>query len=86
MKKISPEILERTGVVLDPLNKALEKEGGFYFFILEFFGYEMNSDEVNKNGFYNLSTAISHMQNLSSTYCNRKISILSKGLILVKHN
>ena len=47
--KITQENLEKKGVLMNVLDKAVEKEGGFYFYILEFFGYEMGSSKVNKN-------------------------------------
>ena len=79
ISKISSENLESEGIILNPLNKALENEGGFYYFILDFFGFEMTLSEVNKNEAWKMTTARSHMQNLSSIYCNRRIGILSKG-------
>ena len=82
IEKISSENLERKGLVFDPLNNALENEGGLYFFILEFFGYEMNSDKVNKNEAWKMTTALSYMQNLSSIYCDQKFRLVSKGVIL----
>ena len=81
ISKISSENLESERIILDPLNKALETEGGFYYCILDFFGYEMTTSEVNKNEAWKMTTARSHMLNLSSIYCNQKIGILSKGSI-----
>ena len=76
--KITSEILERNGVVLNPLNKALEMEEGFYF-NLEFFGNEMSLENVNKNEAWKMTSAVSHMQNLSSIFCDQ--TYLSKGVI-----
>ena len=70
VEKISSEDLERKGVVLDPLNKALINEGGFV----------MDQNEVNKK-FWFMSKAVSHVQKLSSIYCDPKFSLLSKGII-----
>ena len=81
IEKITQENLENKEVILDVLDKAVEKEGGFYFYILELFGYEMDSSKVNKNEAWKMSTAISHMQNISSLYFEQKIGILSKGII-----
>ena len=81
LEKITQENLEKRGVLLSVLDRAVEKEGGFYFYILEFFGYEMDSSKVNKNEAWKMSTAISHMQNISSVYFEQKIGILSKGNI-----
>ena len=75
--KITQENLKNRGVILDVLDKAVEKEGGFYFYILDFFGYSMDSSKVNKNEAWKLTTAISHMQNISSVYFDQKIGILS---------
>ena len=79
--KITQENLENKGVILDVLDKAVEKEGVLYFYVLVFFGYEINSSKVNKNEAWKMSTAISHMQNISSVYFEHKIGILSKGTI-----
>ena len=79
--KITQENLKNRGIILNVLDKAVEKEGGFYFYILEFFGYEIDSSKVNKNEAWKMTTARSHMENLSSLYCNQNISILSKGSI-----
>ena len=79
--KITQENLANRGVFLDVLDKAVEKEGGFYYYILEFFGYEMDSSKVNKNEAWKMSAAISHMQNISSVYFEQKIGILSRGII-----
>ena len=78
--KITHENLERRGVILSVLDKAVEKEGGFYFYILDFFGYEIDSSKVNKNKAWKMTTAISHMQNISDVYFEQKIGILSKGM------
>merc|ERR1712025_976490 len=48
-EKINSDILEREKIVLEPINKALENEGGFYYYFVTFFGFEMNSSKVNKN-------------------------------------
>ena len=74
MKKITSGNLEGKGVVFDQINKALENEGVFYYFVLDFFGYEWDSSKVNKNEAWKMSAAISQFANLSSVYCNQKIS------------
>ena len=74
IEKITRVDLERESVVLDPFNKALINEAGFL----------MDSSEVNKNKWV-MSKAISHVQKLSSIYCNQKFSLLSKGLILMQN-
>ena len=74
-EKITIASLERESVDLDPLNKALINEAGFV----------MDLSEVNKNKWV-MSKAISHVQKLSSIYCDQKFSLLSKGLILIRIN
>ena len=80
--QISIDLLKNRGFDMGPLNKALEKEGGLYFYILEHFGYDIRSSQVNKNEAYNLSTAISQIQNLSFAQSKIKIDILSSGKFL----
>ena len=80
-EKVNSNILERQGVVLEPINKALENEGGFYYYFVTFFGFEMNSSKVNKNNVWKMT---SHMKKLSSVYCNQKLGMLSQGMILMK--
>ena len=63
--RIDYEILERDGVDYAHVNKALEKEGGLYFYILDYFGYDIRSSQVNENEAYKMSTAISQIQKLS---------------------
>ena len=70
--KISSKNLERKGVALDPLNKALINEGEF----------ELDSSEVNTKA-WKIPKAVSHMQKLSSIYCDKKFSLLSKSMILI---
>ena len=79
--KITQENLEKKGVLMSVLDRAVDKEGGFYLFILEFLGYEIDSSKVNKNEAWKMSTAISHMQNISSVYFEQEIGKLSKGMI-----
>ena len=69
-KRINSEILERNGVEFGHLNKALEKEGGLYFYILDYYGYDIRSSQVNENEWYNLSTAKSQMEKLSLPQSN----------------
>ena len=73
IEKISSENLERKGISLNPLNKALVNEAGFV----------MDSSNVNKNEAWVMSKTISHIQKLSSIYCDPKFSHLSKGMILL---
>ena len=75
IEEISWENLERSGVILDPLTKALINEGGFV----------MDSSEVNKNEAWVMSKAISHVQKLSSIYRDPKFSLLSNGLTLIEY-
>ena len=77
--KINSESLEQNGVDLGHLNKALEKEGGLFFYILEYFGYDIRSSPVNENEAYKMSTAMSHMQKLSLRQSNVEIGQISKG-------
>ena len=79
--KINSDILEQNGVDLGPLNKALEKEGGLYFCILDFFGYDIRSNQVNGKEAYKMSTAISQVKNLSLLKSKAEIDMISKGEI-----
>ena len=79
--RITTEILQNSGVDLGPLNDSLEKEGGLYFFILEKFGFDITSSQVNKNEAYQLSTAISHMQKLSFLESTRQRDMISEGFL-----
>jgi len=69
IKKISPQNLKTKGIILKPLIKARRNESGFV----------MDCNEVNKNA-WKMSTAISHVQKLSSIYCDPKFSLLSKDI------
>ena len=66
-------------VDMSHLDKALEKEGGIFFYILDYFGYDIRSSQVNENEAYNLSTAISQIQNLSLLQSNIDLGLTSKG-------
>ena len=74
IEKISLKTLEGKKVVLDSLNKALINEGEFV----------LDSSEVNTKA-WKMSTAVSHVQKLSSIFCDSKFSLLSKGMILKRH-
>ena len=76
--KIDSEILAKNNVDLEPLNEALENNGLFYF-IREHFGSDMRSSRVNENDAYNLSTAISKIQNLSILESKVELGLISKG-------
>ena len=78
--QISTEILQSSGVDLSPLNDSLEREGGLYFFILQKFGFDITSSQVNKNEAFKMSTAISHMQKLSLLESKRQRDIISEGI------
>ena len=78
--RIDSEILERNGVDFGHLEKALEKEGGLYFYILDYFGYDIRSSKVNGNEAYKMSTAISKRQKLSLLQSLLQIGIITKGL------
>ena len=78
--KISSEILADERVAQSMLQKAVDEESGFYFFILEHFGYDIRSSQVNENDFYYLSTAISQKLKLSSIGAKSKIDLISTGL------
>ena len=75
--RIKKEILEKNSVDLSPLIGVLEKESGIYFYILDYFGNDIRSSQVNENEAYNMSTAISQIQNLS--LLQSKIGMISKG-------
>ena len=77
--RITTEILQNSGVDLGPLNDSLEKEGGLYFFILEKFGFDITSSQVNKNEAYKMSMAVSHMQKLSLLESKLQRDIISEG-------
>ena len=76
---INCEILEQNGLDLGHLNKALEKEGGLYFYILDYFEYDIRSSQVNENEAYKMSTANSQMQKLSMFQSNVEIQKISQG-------
>ena len=78
--KISSKILGERRVSQSSLEKSVEEEGGFHFFILEHFGFDIRSSQVNENDFHYLSTAISQKLKLSSVESNSKIGLISKGL------
>ena len=69
-------------VTQSTLQKAVEEESGFYFFILDYFGYDIRSSKVNENNFYYLSMAISQKLKLSTVESNSNIGLISKGLFL----
>ena len=77
--RINCEILERNGGDFIHFNKALEKEGGLYFYILDYFGYDIRASQVNENETYKLSTAISQRQNLSLLQSNLEIENITEG-------
>ena len=77
--RIQSEILEDYGVDLSPLSDAFEKEGGIYFYILDYFGYDIRSSQVNENEAYKMSTAISKIQNLSLLQSKVELGLISKG-------
>ena len=79
IEKIGSEILEKQGVDLSLLGKALEKEGDLYFFILEYFGYDIGSSKVNENEAYEISKAVSRMENLSLLPSNAQLGTISIG-------
>ena len=76
--KITSEILEENDVDLKPLNEALENNGLFYF-IREHFGADIRSSRVNENEAYEMSTAISKIQNLSLLESKIELGLISKG-------
>ena len=80
--RITPEILQNSGVDLGHLEDLIEgSEGGLYFFILDKFGFDITTSQVNKNKAYELSTAISHMQKLSTLESKRQRDLISEGIL-----
>ena len=79
IEKIGSEILEKNGVDLSLLDKAIENEGDLYFFILEYFGYDIGSSKVNENEAYEISKAVSRMENLSLLTSNAQLGTVSIG-------
>ena len=77
--RINSEILEQNEVDLGPLNTALETEAGLFFYILDYFGSDIRSSQVNENEAYKMSTAISQMQKLSLRQSNAEIGNITKG-------
>ena len=77
--RIKSKILEENGLDLSPLSDALEKESGIYFYILDFFGNDIRSSQVNENEAYRMSTAISQIQNLSLLQSKVELGLISKG-------
>ena len=78
-EKIDSEVLEKNGVDLSLLDKAHEKEGDLYFFILNYFGYEIGSSKVNENEAYEISKAVSRMENLSLLPSDAQLGTISIG-------
>ena len=76
--KITSEILAENDVDLKPLNEALENNGLFYF-IREHFGADIRSSRVNENEAYEMSTAMSQIQNLSLLQPKVELGLISKG-------
>ena len=66
-------------VDLSHLEQALEKEGGIYFYILDYFGFDIRSSQVNENKTYNMSTSISKIHNLSRMQSKVDLGLISKG-------
>ena len=81
--KITVEILEENEIDLQLLNKGLENEGAFYFFILDHFGDDIRSSQVNENEAYKISTAISQVENLSILQSKAQLTPISKGNIIL---
>ena len=77
--KVSSEVLAENDVDLKPLNEALENNTGLFYFIREHFESDIRSSRVNENEAYNLSTAISQIQNLSLLKSKVEIGLVSKG-------
>ena len=77
--RIDSEVLERNGVDLSHLNEALDKEGGLYFYIFDYFGYDIRSSQVIEKEAYKMSTAMSQMQKLSLLHSNVEIGNITKG-------
>ena len=76
--KVNSEILAENDVDLKPLNEAIENNGLFYF-IREHFGSYIRSSRVNENEAYEMSTAISKIQNLSLLESKVELGLISKG-------
>ena len=79
--RITPKILQSSGVDLGHLDDLVVSEGGLYSFILEKFGFDITTSQVNKNEAYKLSTAISHMQNLPTFKSKRQRGMISEGIL-----
>ena len=79
IEKIDSENLEDSGLDLSFLNKAIEKEGHLYFFILDFFGYDVRSSFINKNSACNMSEGEIANLSLSSTTIRSVPGLLSKS-------
>ena len=80
--RITPKILQKSGVDLGHLDDLIEgSEGGLYFFILDKFGFYITTSQVNENKAYKLSTAISHMQKLSTLESKRQRDLISEGIL-----
>ena len=77
--KITYEILAENNVDLKPLNEALENNTGLFYFIREHFGSDIRSSRVNENQAYEMSTAISKIQNLSLLESKADLGLISKG-------
>ena len=81
--KITAEILAKNGINLHLFNREVENEGGFYFFILDHFGYDVRSSQVNENEANKISTTISQIDKLSLLQSKAQLTPISKGIFLI---
>ena len=84
--KITTEILEENGIDLQQFNKGVENEAGFYFFILDHFGYDVRSSRVHENEAYRVSEAISQnfkIENPSLFQSKAQLTPISRGNFLI---
>ena len=77
--RIGSEILEENGIDLTPLGDVVEKESGIYYYILDYFGHDIRSSQVNENEAYKMTTAISQIQNISLLRSKVELGLISKG-------
>ena len=75
----------KTEIDSSHLDRALEKEGGLHYYIRNYFGQDIRLSQVNENEAYNLSTAISQIQNLSLLESKVELGVISKGNIKLQN-